>query len=94
MMPIYRGALALALLLSALPAAADPHPNNQGGVDVNQVLQVGNLDNINLFNGALTVTIPLGISYPDGGKMSYRFAPGSELEPLGLLDQVDHQYHL
>jgi RHS repeat-associated protein len=71
--PRYAGlALPLLLLASALPAAADAHTNTQGGVDVNQVFQVGSIDDINLFNGALTVAIPLGLSYPDGARMSYR----------------------
>ena len=66
-------ATALAALLASLPAAADPHPNAAGGVDVAQAFQLGDLDNINLFNGALTVTFPLGISYPVNSTLSYRF---------------------
>jgi RHS repeat-associated protein len=61
-----------ASLVGAAGAAADPHPNTQGGVDVAQTFQVGDVDNINLFNGALTVAIPLGISYPVNGNFAYR----------------------
>jgi RHS repeat-associated protein len=71
-----RSALTLAgvaLALGALPAAADPHPNTNAGVAVDQAFQMGNVDNINLFNGSLTVTIPLGISYPLNTDFSYHF---------------------
>jgi RHS repeat-associated protein len=67
-------AAGLAALLGALGAArahADVHPNSQSGVDVAQAFQVGEVDNVNLFNGALTVTVPLGISYPVNGGFSY-----------------------
>ena len=63
----------LALTLGALPAKADPHPNTNAGVAVDQAFQMGNVDNINLFNGSLTVTIPLGISYPLNTSFSYHF---------------------
>jgi RHS repeat-associated protein len=63
---------ALAALLGAGTAAADPHPNVAGGIDVAQPFQVGDIDNINLFNGALTVAIPVGISYPVNGGFSYQ----------------------
>ena len=33
-------------------------PNTNGGVAVDQVFQVGDVDNVNLFNGSLTVAIP------------------------------------
>jgi RHS repeat-associated protein len=65
-------AIAISCAGSVPPALADPHPNTAGGVDVNQVFHVGDVDNINLFNGALTVSLPLGISYPVGGNLSYR----------------------
>jgi RHS repeat-associated protein len=63
----------LGLALQASSAAASPHPNTNGGVAVDQVFQVGNVDNVNLFNGSLTVTIPLGITYPVNGAFKYRF---------------------
>src|SRR5580704_4023297 len=61
------------LLALALVAVASPLPNTNGGVAVDQVFQVGDIDNVNLFNGSLTVAIPLGISYPVNGGFSYRF---------------------
>ena len=63
---------ALVLLVAlAAPGWADIHPNTAGGFPVDQSFHVGDIDNVNLFNGALTVTIPIGPSYPVNGGFSY-----------------------
>lgn len=59
------------LLLLGTPALADVHPNTAPGFPVDQSFHVGDIDNVNLFNGGLTLTIPLGRSYPVGGGFSY-----------------------
>jgi hypothetical protein len=51
--------LALAVLAVA-PALADVHPNTAPGLPVDQSFHVGDIDSVNLFNGALTLTIPIG----------------------------------
>ncbi len=61
----------VSLLLLCAPALADIHPNNAPGFPVEQSFHVGDIDNVNLFNGSLTLTIPLGGSYPVGGGFSY-----------------------
>ncbi|HEV7505183.1 MAG TPA: RHS repeat-associated core domain-containing protein [Thermoanaerobaculia bacterium] len=67
-----RVSLALVLLTAlAAPGLADVHPNTAGGFPVDQSFHVGDIDNVNLFNGALTVTIPIGPSYPVNGGFSY-----------------------
>jgi YD repeat-containing protein len=69
-------ALGLAVVLAAGlvgRAAADVHPNTESGVAVDRAFQSEEVDNINLFNGNLTVTIPLGNAYPVNGALSYRF---------------------
>ncbi|MFY9824607.1 MAG: RHS repeat-associated core domain-containing protein [Thermoanaerobaculia bacterium] len=63
--------LLLLLLALAVPGWADVHPNTAGGFPVDQSFHVGDIDNVNLFNGALTVTIPIGPSYPVNGGFSY-----------------------
>ncbi len=64
--------LGLVLLLAfAAPGLADVHPNTAGGFPVDQSFHVGDIDNVNLFNGSLTVTIPIGSSYPVNGGFSY-----------------------
>ncbi len=66
-----RLSLALLALALAAPAAADVHPNTAPGFPVEQAFHVGDVDNVNLFNGSLTLTIPLGGSYPVNGGFSY-----------------------
>ncbi len=65
------GLLGLALLAPAFPAAADVHPNTAGGFPVEQSFHVGDVDNVNLFNGSLTLSIPIGQGYPVNGGFSY-----------------------
>jgi RHS repeat-associated protein len=65
-----RCALVLLVALAA-PGWADIHPNTAGGFPVDQSFHVGDIDNVNLFNGALTVTLPIGPSYPVNGGFSY-----------------------
>ncbi len=69
----------LLLAVLAVPAWADVHPNTAGGFPVDQSFHVGDIDNVNLFNGALTVTIPIGPSYPvnDGFSYSLRLVANS-----------------
>ena len=67
-----RSLLSLLLLLVFAPALqADDHPNTARGFAPDKVFQVGDVDNVNLFNGNLTLTIPIGGSYPVGGGLSY-----------------------
>ncbi len=70
--------LSLKLLLGLLtaaaslaPAAADVHPNTAPGFPVEQSFHVGDIDSVNLFNNGLTLTIPIGGSYPVNGGFSY-----------------------
>ena len=64
-------ALLFLLFLLASPALADVHPNTAPGFPADQSFLVGDIDNVNLFNGALTLTIPIGGSYPVNGGFSY-----------------------
>ncbi|HEX3555793.1 MAG TPA: hypothetical protein VIA62_21455, partial [Thermoanaerobaculia bacterium] len=63
--------LLLAALGIVVPAAADVHPNTAGGFPVAQSFHAGDVDNVNLFNGSLTLTLPLGPSLPVDGGFSY-----------------------
>lgn len=60
-----------ALLLTPSLAAADTHPNSAGGFASDKAFQVGEVDNVNLFNGNLVLTLPIGQPYPVGGGLSY-----------------------
>src|SRR3954462_5776549 len=61
----------IGVLLPGLRAQADVHPNTAPGFPAEQSFHVGDVDSVNLFNGALTLTIPLGFSYPVNGGFSY-----------------------
>jgi hypothetical protein len=63
--------LALLAALWAHPAIADYSPNLAEGLSKTDQ-QVGDVDHVNLFNGNLTIVIPIGSSYPVGGTLSYR----------------------
>ncbi|HEY0555932.1 MAG TPA: RHS repeat domain-containing protein, partial [Thermoanaerobaculia bacterium] len=88
--------LALAAILSIAPALADVHPNTAPGLPVDQSFHVGDIDSVNLFNGALTLTIPIGASYPVNSfsyalKLTYNSSPWefltvSRVDPHSQLD--------
>ncbi len=66
--------LLLALLLAQSAVADTPMPSQQRGTSADTAYQVGQLDQVNLFNGNLTVRLPLGLTYPLGPELSYGLA--------------------
>ncbi len=70
-------AFALSILLIALLAAPSPaqvHPTAQKGFAADKAFQIGDVDHVNLFNGNLVLTIPVGQEYSTEGGFSYRLA--------------------
>lgn len=69
--------IALPLLLLALLAAgsavAQQSQNDDRGVAPGKAYQQGELDTVNLFNGTMNLTIPIGQTYHAGGQLSYGF---------------------
>lgn len=63
--------LILILLLLPLPLLADTFPSQERGFQAEKAYQVGDFDTVNLFNGNLVLTLPIGGSYPVGGGLSY-----------------------
>lgn len=61
-----------AMFLSS--AAAQQHPNLVRGFDPEKVYQFGDFDNVNLLNGNVVLTIPIGSAYPVGGSGASGFA--------------------
>ena len=60
------------LAFCALAAAAqEQHPNLQRGFSADKVYQLGELDQVDLFNGSLKMTVPIGPRYPVNGTLSY-----------------------
>jgi RHS repeat-associated protein len=68
--------LLIALLMLVLPktvAAQSQHPNQARGFSANGAYSSFDIDSVNMFNGNLSVAIPLGSSYAVGGPLSYSF---------------------
>ena len=65
--PLLMSALAL-----ALPAHADEDPSFVRGLEAPTTYELNDIDAVNVFNGALSVAIPIGIEYPVGPSLSYR----------------------
>ncbi|MDA8020436.1 MAG: RHS repeat-associated core domain-containing protein [Thermoanaerobaculia bacterium] len=64
------------LLICALPLTAQAqmpseYPTLARGVSAESVYQIGDVDSVNLYNGNLTLQIPIGPTYPVGGNLQY-----------------------
>ena len=66
--------LFLFTLLLALPAAAQQFPAQQRGLSADTAYQAGEIDQVNLFNGNLSLSLPLGQPYPVGPSFSLGFS--------------------
>ena len=67
---ILAGLMAFASLVLALPAQAQ-NPNQAQGFRAENTYQSDSIEHVNLFNGNLTLTIPIGQRYPLGPNLSY-----------------------
>jgi YD repeat-containing protein len=65
--------LLLVCALAARQAAAQQHPNVEKGFKPDHAYSVSDLDAVNLFNGNLNVTVPIGGTYPVSQWLSYGF---------------------
>lgn len=62
---------ALLLALVAAPLFAQP-ANVARGFDPGKAYTIGDIDSVNIFNGNLVITIPIGPSYPVSEALSYQ----------------------
>jgi RHS repeat-associated protein len=69
--PLAAAAVLGLALTAAVPLPAQTHANAQRGFSPEKVFQSGEIDHVALFNGNLTLTLPLGPSYPVNGQFSY-----------------------
>jgi YD repeat-containing protein len=79
-----RGALALfgALIVSCCASVAQAqNPDTQRGLKPGLAYKLEGLDNFNIFNGTMNLTIPLGQTYPVGGTLSYSFMASYATNP-------------
>ncbi len=68
--------LLLAALATSIIAAAgfsEDSPDRERGTRPGLAYRLEGLDQVNMFNGNLNVTIPIGTTYPVGGTLSYSF---------------------
>jgi RHS repeat-associated protein len=65
----------LLVLLSLFTSAAFAQkvPNIELGFNANRIYQLGDVDHVNLFNGNLIVTLPIGQPYKVNGNIGYAF---------------------
>jgi hypothetical protein len=71
--PKLRRSLGLALLLGAAATLrADVHPNTAGGRPGEGSFGSSEVDSVNPFNGALNLTLPIGLPYPVNAGFSYQ----------------------
>jgi hypothetical protein len=80
-------AITLATFVS-FPAGAQTHPNLRAGLD-QYSYSAGDIDSINLYNGNLTVTIPIGNAYPVSSAFSYAFSLVYNSNPWDLESDGD-----
>ncbi|MEM7583635.1 MAG: hypothetical protein AAF560_09675 [Acidobacteriota bacterium] len=64
--------LASLALAQGAGQAGGQQPSEQRGFNADTAYQLGDIDHINLFNGALTLTVPLGPSYPVGPNFAFQ----------------------
>lgn len=89
----------LIILLVAVAAAGQQHPNVERGFLPDKSYQLGDVDTVNLFNGMLNTNIPLGQRYQVNGSLSYQFAlsyatNGWEAGVHQYTDHVDYYPYL
>lgn len=76
-LPRSQRALGGVLIMVALLAAGAPaqeHPNLERGALPGKSYDSGGVDSVNLFNGNLMITIPLGQTYRGDGALAYALA--------------------
>jgi hypothetical protein len=66
-LPRAAGLVLTAALLATTSLPAQQHPSHERGFDPEKVYQLGDLDSVNLLNGNVAITLPLGLSFPVGG---------------------------
>ncbi len=73
-LPNLRFALIIAsgVLLAASAFAQQQHPRFERGFNENRLYDLGDLDQVNLFNGNLSIAIPIGQAYPLGGDRTFQ----------------------
>ena len=91
--------VALASLSTSPTAIAQQFPSQQRGLSADTAFQIGAVDHVNLFNGALTLTLPLSQTYPVGPNLSYSLilsysSNGWDYVDAECFDDIVMRYHV
>lgn len=76
----------LSLAAASTAAVADTHPSRQRGFMADSVYQGGDVDHVNVFSGALGISIPLGSS-PVTTRFGYGFTVVYNITRVGRLHE-------
>ncbi|MGA8808641.1 MAG: hypothetical protein WB973_12260, partial [Thermoanaerobaculia bacterium] len=71
MKTIYRCVLTLLVALFSPVLVAETHPNVERGISTDKMYSFGDVDNVNIFNGNVSIRIPIGGSLPVSEHLSY-----------------------
>jgi YD repeat-containing protein len=85
--------LSIALLWIAASAMAQQHPNVERGLMPDKSYQVGDVDAVNLFNGAVNIALPIGQKYSAGGNLSYQFSLSNASNSWEVADKQELSYY-
>jgi len=61
----------LLLLLTVFAYGGEIEPKDEKGFTPERAYHLGDIDSVNLYNGNLTIMLPIGSPYPVGGHLSY-----------------------
>jgi hypothetical protein len=67
-------ALLAVCVLFASVLAAQQHPNQEKGFAADKTYSLGDVDSINMYNGNLSVSLPIGPKYAGNGNLGYQLA--------------------
>ena len=62
----------LSLIAPGTVGAQQQHPRFERGFNENRLFDLSEIDQVNLFNGNLSLSIPIGLDYPLGGDRSFQ----------------------
>lgn len=75
-----------ACVLSVTALAQQQFPTLEKGFQPGKMYDFGSIDNVNVFNGALVVSIPVGLAYPMDGGWAYQLRLTYNSNPWDLHD--------
>jgi YD repeat-containing protein len=86
--------LVIASVLIGTPIAAQQQFQNlEKGFQPEKVYQFGDVDSVNVFNGNVVIALPLGLTYPLNGGLSYQLILSYNSKSWDVLDKGAGKFH-